>query len=246
MKSNIFDYLNSESEFFNFLTDVEVLNKNTRTNFISWLRFLSQYHKIDNTIDENVIKNIIDVESINKNERNYYSKDKDISNFKSALNKYLKFVKEDFYTKSSIDVDTEIKEINNSDIFTITEKQNLTLSRIGQGKFRNQLIEYWSGCSITKLDKLNLLVASHIKPWKKSDNFERLDVYNGLLLLPNYDKLFDKGYINFDNKGKIKISSFLEDKDLKILNISPEVKLINIESKHIEYLEYHREHCFIG
>ena len=40
-----------------------------------------------------------------------------------------------------------------------------------------------------------ILIASHIKPWRVSNNNERLDVYNGLLLLPNLDKLFDKGYI---------------------------------------------------
>ena len=64
-------------------------------------------------------------------------------------------------------------------------------------------------------------------------------------MLQNYDKLFDKGYINFDDKGKIRISKYLNENDLKILNVNPEIKLINIENKHKEYLQYHNENCFI-
>ena len=185
------------------------------------------------------------MEIIAKNERSFYTKEKDISNFKSALNKYLKYIKEDFSTKIYVEIEDKVAEIKNDTKIPITEKQNLTLSRIGQGKFRNELINYWFGCSISKLDKVNLLVASHIKPWRESNNFERLDVFNGLLLLPNYDKLFDKGYINFDDKGKIRISKYLNENDLKILNVNPEIKLINIENKHKEYLQYHNENCFI-
>jgi predicted restriction endonuclease len=144
-----------------------------------------------------------------------------------------------------VEIEDKVTEIKNDKKIPITEKQNLTLSRIGQGKFRNELINYWSGCSVSKLDKVNLLVASHIKPWRESNNFERLDVFNGLLLLPNYDKLFDKGYINFDDKGKIRISKFLNSNDLKVLNVNSEIKLVNIENKHKEYLEYHNENCFI-
>lgn len=239
------DYISSEPEFFKFLTEVENITKNTRTNYISWLRFLSQYYLIDDKISEFTISKIIEMEIIAKNERSFYTKEKDISNFKSALNKYLKYIKVDFSTKIYVEIEDKVSEIKNDKEIPITEKQNLTLSRIGQGKFRNELIIYWSGCSISKLDKINLLVASHIKPWRESNNFERLDVFNGLLLLPNYDKLFDKGYINFDDKGKIRISKYLNDNDLKILNVNPEIKLINIENKHKEYLEYHNENCFI-
>lgn len=239
------DYINSEPEFFTFLTEVENITKNTRTNYISWLRFLSQNHLIDDKISESSISKIIEIENIARNGRSFYSKEKDISNFKSALNKYLKYIKKDYNTKIYLEIENEVAEIKGSKEISITEKQNLTLSRVGQGKFRKELVEYWSGCSITRLDKVNLLIASHIKPWRKSNNFERLDVFNGLLLLPNYDRLFDKGYINFDEKGKIRISKYLGEDDQVIFNINPEVKLVNIDKRHQEYLQYHAENCFI-
>lgn len=239
------DYINSEPDFFKFLTEIENITKNTKTNYISWLRFLNQFHLIDDNIDEFYISKIIEVERIAATNRNFYTKEKDISNFKSALNKYLKYINSDFSNNIYVQIEDKINEIKGNTEIPVTEKLNLTLSRIGQGKFRNELIAYWAVCSISKFDKVNLLVASHIKPWRDSNNFERLDVYNGLLLLPNYDKLFDKGYINFDEKGKIRISKYLNPNDQKILNIDTEVKLINIENQHKKYLNYHSENCFI-
>ena len=56
-----------------------------------------------------------------------------------------------------------------------------------------------------------LLVASHIKPWSISDANEKLDIHNGLLMCPNHDKLFDRGYISFDDTGRILISEKLDD-----------------------------------
>jgi HNH endonuclease len=74
--------------------------------------------------------------------------------------------------------------------------------------------DYWKGCSVTAFPRIDLLVASHIKPWKASNNFERLDVFNGLLLLPNLDRAFELGYISFNEKGTIIISPTLEHPEL--------------------------------
>lgn len=81
------------------------------------------------------------------------------------------------------------------------------------------LIKYWNTCSVTNFDKTGLLIASHIKLWKESNNIERLDAFNGLLLLPNYNKSFDRGYINFDSNGKIRISKFINSVLLINVNI---------------------------
>jgi hypothetical protein len=86
---------------------------------------------------------------------------------------------------------------------SVTEKQAVTKARIGQGIFRQLLLEMWEGCAVTDIRLPNVLRASHIKPWRFSTNSERLDPYNGLLLLPQYDQLFDKGLISFDNKGPV-------------------------------------------
>ena len=51
-----------------------------------------------------------------------------------------------------------------------------------------------------------MLLASHIKPWRDSNHQERLDKFNGLLLLANLDKAFDLGFISFDDSGKVPIS----------------------------------------
>jgi len=118
-----------------------------------------------------------------------------------------------------------------------TEKDNLIKSRLGQGSFRKDLVNYWKGCSVTGIKQVDILIASHIKPWKDATDEERLDSFNGLLLIPTLDKLFDKGYISFDESGKIIISSFLENASL--LGVSKDMK-INISGRHQKYLQFHR------
>ncbi len=134
--------------------------------------------------------------------------------------------------------ENKIKEIYEITIPINTEKENLIKCRIGQGEFRNKLIKYWQGCSVTDFDQYDILIASHIKPWNKSNNQERLDVFNGLLLLPTLDKLFDKGYISFDDNGYILTSQLLNNNTL--LGINKEMK-INIQTEHKKYLKFHRE-----
>lgn len=124
-----------------------------------------------------------------------------------------------------------------------TEKRQIILARIGQGRFRKQLIDHWGKCSATGCSQISILKASHIKPWSKSDNNERLDVYNGLLLNPNLDALFDKGYVTFDDAGKIMISPIVSHSDLSVLNCSAELK-VHLHPEHRKYLAWHREHLF--
>ena len=122
-----------------------------------------------------------------------------------------------------------------------TEKENLVKCRIGQGVFRDKLIEHWEGCSVTGLTQNDILIASHIIPWSKANHKQRLDPFNGLLLLPTLDKLFDKGYISFSNNGSILISKLLSNYD--ILGINEDMK-IKIQEEHAKYLNYHRNEIF--
>ncbi|MDP9078600.1 MAG: HNH endonuclease [Bacteroidota bacterium] len=125
-----------------------------------------------------------------------------------------------------------------------TEREATVLSRIGQGKFRVDLLDLWDACSITDVKVPEILKASHIKPWKNCDNFERLDPYNGLVLTPTLDTLFDRGFITFENKGQIIISKEIESYS-KILNISPDMKLRKQFENNRDYLEYHRDEVYL-
>lgn len=151
---------------------------------------------------------------------------------------------EQFHEKLMFDNNThslidDIEEIQNNNNIDKTEKENLVKTRLGQGSFRDDLIEYWNGlCSVTGFDNANILIASHIKPWKDCTNNERLDKYNGFLLTPTLDKLFDKHYISFDCKGKIMISDKL--KNLDKICIDKNMK-IQLKSNHEKYLKTHRD-----
>ncbi|MCE4937471.1 HNH endonuclease [Aliivibrio fischeri] len=116
--------------------------------------------------------------------------------------------------------------------------------RVGQNVFRSKLLDMWKGCSVTGISIKDFLVASHIKPWASSSGSERLDVNNGLLLTPNLDKAFDKGYISFDNNGGILISEiFLSDAESLGINQSMSLVLA-INDDHRKYLKWHREHLY--
>jgi putative restriction endonuclease len=158
--------------------------------------------------------------------------------YSRAFDLYIEFLNDTYKSESIID---DIINIYNQPQESETEKQNLILSRIGQGKYRKKLIEYWKCCSVTKYQEVTLLIASHIKPWKKSNNFEKLDVFNGLLLIPNIDKVFDSGLITFKNDGTI-ITSDLFNNPLE-LGINSDMK-IELNEEHKPYLEYHRDCVF--
>ncbi|WP_159931051.1 HNH endonuclease [Oceanicoccus sp. KOV_DT_Chl] len=132
----------------------------------------------------------------------------------------------------------DIEQILSNNTITATDKSALVNTRIGQGKFRSQLIEQWQGCAVTGYRDVRFLVASHIKPWSKSEDQEGLDMFNGLLLLPNLDKVFDLGYITFEESGTIRISQQLED--YRTLGIEQGMS-VSVHTKHQSYLAFHRE-----
>jgi hypothetical protein len=123
----------------------------------------------------------------------------------------------------------------------LTEKSAQISTRIGQGKFRESLIALWGGCAVSGYPGCSFLVASHIKPWSKSNSRERLSPFNGLLLLPNLDKVFDLGYITFEESGAIRLSNAIEQPSL--LGIRKDAKVM-LQDDHQEYMTYHRTQKF--
>ena len=124
-----------------------------------------------------------------------------------------------------------------------TEIETLIKARQGQGSFRKKLLNLYLSCPLTGLDIESLLIASHIKPWSKCNNEERLDPSNGLMLAPHIDALFDSGLITFDSDGTIKISPKIDPENQERLGISPDMQL-KIEPESEKYFEYHRNHVF--
>lgn len=121
---------------------------------------------------------------------------------------------------------------------TETEKERLIRTRIGQGKFKDLLLKRGCKCALCGVIDARLLIASHIKPWSISNNEERLDVNNGLLLCPNHDALFDKKLISFNVNGEIVISKKLSEITKVFMNINNEMK-INLTSEQAKYMAIH-------
>ena len=125
-------------------------------------------------------------------------------------------------------------------------REQIVKVRLQQSEFRKRILKkYNSKCVITGIVESEVLIASHIKPWSKSEDSDKLDVENGLLLSATYDKLFDRGYISFENDGKILVSKNLSAADVKILQIKAgEVYDIRANDRMKEYLDYHRKEIF--
>lgn len=101
-----------------------------------------------------------------------------------------------------------------------TEKRTLIQARRGQGKFRSNVEAIETACRLTGITNPTLLKAGHIKPWRSCETArERLDGMNGLLLTPDADLLFDRGFITFDDSGKVRVSPRFSRDDLRRLGL---------------------------
>ena len=116
-----------------------------------------------------------------------------------------------------------------------TEVERLVFQRIGQDIFRASLMDYWQGrCPLTGITDPALLRASHIVPWSEcTDDAQRLDVHNGLLLSALWDAAFDRALVTFDDEGKPDFSPRLSAAARQALQWSVPVPLTDAHRKNL-------------
>lgn len=132
----------------------------------------------------------------------------------------------------------------------IAEKKRLEISyaRDGQGKYREMLLEQCGFCPFTMINDERLLIASHIKPWAAANDEEKIDPYNGYILSPMYDKLFDRGFITFTEEKHLILSACISPFTWKRLNLKNDmyIEALPMDDRRINYLKFHHDSVFKG
>lgn len=221
-------------DFYDWLINVKKLSNASASKYDLVIRnrisdWLPSYEKPQNIIDFEALKQLIyslDIyQERNRVGNNMYS---------AALVHYGNYLKDYGVNDAGL--------ISEDQDFT-SEVQRLIKVRLTQYKFRKNLFELNQFCAITGFKSPQFLIASHIKPWSKSNDQERLDKYNGLLLTPNFDRLFDRGFISFKKNGEIIISNKLSSEEKLFFNI-PKIAYIGFKVDHYKYIEFHSDTIF--
>lgn len=139
------------------------------------------------------------------------------------------------------------KEIEKNPTIDETEKKQVIIARRGQGRFRENVQQREEYCRVTRVDRPEHLRASHLKPWRDAYNEERLDGENGLLLTPSIDHLFDRGFISFEDDGKLLVSPVAHELSLRRMGV-PTREPFNagfFSEGQRKYLDFHRNSVFL-
>ena len=136
-------------------------------------------------------------------------------------------------------------------------KEQTVQVRVGQNYFRNAVLSaYENRCCMTGISIPEFLIASHIKPWKTSDDKkEKANPRNGLCLNALHDKAFDLGFITVD-KNTLRIIVAEALKNYSKLDETTKNWIVACEGKEIIsphrsspdklFLEYHNDVVFKG
>ncbi len=231
----------NEAAFSKFMEDNGPESHGGKRNYLSWLRYVDELYGVDyDDLDSEDVDSIFQKLRNTQSTRDKYTSDSAIYDIRAALNKYLAFILSRENVSNIISDITSIIDAGSTSTKTEVE------TRLGQGKYRQGVIALWRKCAVTEFERIDLLVASHIKPWSQSTNSERVDPYNGILLSPTLDKLFDRGYISFNDDGSVIISPLLEERDFHKLGITKSMKLYKIDNFCLPYLKFHREVVFVN
>lgn len=134
------------------------------------------------------------------------------------------------------------QELANNSAIPETDRLAIVRARNGQGLFKDRVSKIESRCRITGVENPVHLIASHCKPWRDSTNEERLNGENGLLLTPSIDHLFDRGFIGFEDDGKLIIAPVAHRPSLRRMGIETE-KIVNVgrfTGGQKQFLDFHR------
>ncbi|MNS61331.1 hypothetical protein D3C72_943550 [compost metagenome] len=123
----------------------------------------------------------------------------------------------------------------------VTESEYLRAQRLGQAKFRSDLMKQWQGrCALTHVAMPEVLRASHIKAWRDSSPWERIDPHNGLLLAVHIDGLFDRGFISFGEDGRTILSAAIAPHTRQAFALEPDLRIDGLTERNHWFLAAHR------
>lgn len=141
----------------------------------------------------------------------------------------------------------EFERLRDDPAMPDTEREAVVLARRGQGVFKDRVMRIERRCRVTGVERAEHLRASHCKPWRDASNAERLDGANGLLLTPNIDHLFDRGFIGFESDGALIVSPVAHRESLTRMGVDARrtVNVGTFSSEQRVYLEFHRENVLL-
>lgn len=128
-----------------------------------------------------------------------------------------------------------------------TTRRAVVLARRGQGLFKQNVQRIETRCRVTGVDRIEHLRASHCKPWRDASNSERLDGENGLLLTPDVDHLFDRGFISFEDSGAVLVSPVVHRESLQRMGLEDALRrsVGGFSEGQRAYLAFHRDSVFL-
>ena len=141
----------------------------------------------------------------------------------------------------------EMEQVITDQTIPETTRQAVVMARRGQGLFKQNVQRIESHCRVTQVDQIEHLRASHCKPWRDASNAERLDGENGLLLTPDVDHLFDRGFISFEDNGTVLVSPVVHRESLHRMGLDDALhrNVGGFSEGQRSYLSFHRESVFL-
>ncbi len=138
------------------------------------------------------------------------------------------------------ELENQLKEVQGQSSLRRTEALRQVLARLGQGGFREALLNRWGTCQVTGVAQPELLRASHIVAWAElaSDDPLRVNPDNGLLLVAHWDAAFDAGLISFEDDGTPIASGSLSAEAKLILGFDH--ARLRLHPEQTRYLQQHR------
>lgn len=153
--------------------------------------------------------------------------------------------------------DVEISQDKSNEFLTQkperpTETERSVKVRLGQRFFRGTILaSYRARCCVCDIPIPDLLIASHIIPWKDREDL-RLNPHNGLCLCALHDKAFDKGFMTIDSDYTVIISTmiyhYLPQDALNNGLIAYQKRKISLPDRFLPdkgFLEVHQQQYFV-
>lgn len=190
----------------------------------------------------------IDRSKGNKNKDDYYETWDYIRNICLPRVSRLLFMK---LENSDGETSFYIKPFYGSGIFAKGNVAFESKARGGQAKYRDLIFNKYKQCVVTGVSNPKLLVACHILPYSECKEVKEFEQYkyheqNGFLMTPTIHRLFDLGYLSFnETDGKIMLSEYLFNSDRENLHLDKN-KAVDVSDLDLQKcLNWHNKNIFL-